>query len=89
MKIKIAKVEWLDAWTNNGWKGGREQASETHTPIKVVNVGIIAINDKTGITLCSGMAEDGNMLSMQFIPKKMIKKITIFKETKSGSTRRS
>jgi hypothetical protein len=80
MKIKkpdLVIVEWEDAWGESGWRN-LAIAEEGHGASLVTSVGFVIKGDNKGLSLAYGLSGNG-MLSQNFIPRKMIKKITKIK----------
>lgn len=65
-------VTWNDAWGGSAW---REKSAIEHSPLKVVSVGFLNKQDKTGISLFSRTDENEIVGNISFIPKGMIVKV--------------
>lgn len=70
----LVKVTWGDAWGSSGWSG--KDVSADHKPLIVVSVGFVAVHDARGISLASGIDENGSHVGVGFIPSGMIIKVT-------------
>jgi len=69
---KLYIVTWDDAWSGAAW---RSNVEIDHSPVKVVSVGFLNKQDKTGISLFSRSDENGMSGNITFIPKGMIVKV--------------
>lgn len=65
----VVAVAWNDAHFNSG---EFEKHELIHRPWRYVTVGILAIDDETGITLANDVGEDGRFRGTNFVPRAMI-----------------
>jgi hypothetical protein len=73
---QLVKVTWNDAWGAGGWTG-QSTANKNHAPVKVEQWGVVILHNSTGISLASGVDENGNYLAQGFVPKGMIQEIRV------------
>jgi hypothetical protein len=70
-KLQAVEVIWRDA--HGGCEGWQEFDSEEHSPRHIHTVGFLLKNDDVGITVCSSVDTDADMVDgSTFIPRGMV-----------------
>jgi hypothetical protein len=75
--MRIIKVTWNDAWQGGFEEFTRKQVRKAHGAFVQTSVGYEAAADKTGITLAGCVDEDGAFHRVLFIPRGMVKTVTV------------
>lgn len=75
---KPVKVVWEDAWTSGG-RYTQEEINRTQ-PLLMDLYGLCVRDDKAGITITMEKApKEGNYRCIWFVPRAMVKKVTVLK----------
>jgi len=85
MQRKLAVVQWLDAWQDQENFSTAHGIAATHTPLQVETLGWLIQDDEVGISIANEQSnEDGKATfrGRTFIPRGMVKSVTIYKLTK-------
>ena len=79
-KHELVILEWEDISTDVGWNGELEQLAAK--PAQCVAAGfLVDINDQA-VILCSGYADDGDLMDITSYPKGTVQKITYLNKVK-------
>ena len=81
MKSDLVLVTWYDAHSETGWFEPQE-ALDKHNPMTCWNVGWVVKKDKDGITLSPSVASDGGLGDVMFIPRGMIRQVTVIRKAR-------
>ena len=81
-KYDLVVIEWEDISTEVGWNGEQETAAAK--PCVCVSVGFLIEIRKTCVVLCSGFAQDDDVMDVTSYPKGTIKNIMYLTKKRSA-----
>jgi hypothetical protein len=73
---KLILVRWGDAWVHGAWDD-ETPSTKKAKPVIVHTVGWLIKQDKTGVLVAAQIADGAQLANQSFIPKGMIKDITV------------
>jgi hypothetical protein len=81
-KPPFVEVEWEDAWKDAVGDTTLANAHEEHKPIICFSHGYVIQDNDDGVQLANEYSPNGTYRHRAFIPRKMIKNVTLWKWTK-------
>jgi len=76
---RLVLVEWIDAWSEDGWHLTPEAHKLASHSVLCYSVGYVVQEDEDGILLSSAITKDG-FGALWLIPNGMIMKVTLLTE---------
>ena len=76
---RLVLVEWIDAWSEDGWHGTQEAHKMASQRVVCYSVGYVVQEDEEGILLSSAITKDG-FGALWLVPNGMIMKVTTLTE---------
>lgn len=71
----LVAVTWLDAEGETSGDYTEEEARVAHKPPQYISIGLLVIDDPTGITIFGEVGDDGRFRNRVFIPRGMISEV--------------
>lgn len=72
--MKLLRIEWSDAWSDNTWST-REEMQGQCEPVGIVTVGYEVEQNSNGILVASKIGANGTLGNVSFIPRVNIRSI--------------